>query len=43
MTVAYPRKLRGQLSAQDILDQVVRQREIHMVTINRYRFNEQRS
>lgn len=43
MTVAYPRKLRGQLSAQDILDRVVRQREIHMVTINRYRFNEQRS
>lgn len=43
MTVAYPRKLRGQLSAQDILDQVVRQREIHMVTLNRYRFNEQRS
>ena len=43
MTVAYPRKLRGQLSAQDILNQVVRQREIHMVTLNRYRFNEQRS
>ena len=43
MTVAYPRKLRGQLSAQDILDQVVRSREIHMVTLNRYRFNEQRS
>jgi len=43
MTVAYPRKLRGQLRAQDILDQVVRQREIHMVTLNRYRFNEQRS
>lgn len=43
MTVAYPRKLRGQLSAQDILDQVVRQRPLHMVTLNRYRFNEQRS
>ena len=43
MTVAYPHKLRGQLSAQDILDQVVRQREIHMVTLNRYRFSEQRS
>lgn len=43
MTVAYPRKLRGQLSAQDILDQVVHQREIHIVTLNRYRFNEQRS
>ncbi|MDX2255936.1 MAG: ferritin-like domain-containing protein [Pseudanabaenaceae cyanobacterium bins.39] len=43
MTVVYPHKLRGQLSAQDILDQVVRQREVHMLTLNRYRFNEQRS
>ncbi|MEI6429504.1 MAG: ferritin-like domain-containing protein [Pseudanabaena sp. ELA607] len=43
MTVAYPRKLRGELSARDILNQVVRQREIHMITLNRYRFNEQRS
>ncbi len=31
MTVAYPRKLRNQLSAQDILNQVVKQREVHMV------------
>jgi tRNA isopentenyl-2-thiomethyl-A-37 hydroxylase MiaE len=43
MTVAYPRKFRNQLSAQDILNQVVQQREVHMVTLNRYRFNEQRS
>ncbi|WP_271253664.1 DUF455 domain-containing protein [Pseudanabaena sp. Chao 1811] len=43
MTVAYPRKFRGQLSAEDILDNVVRQREIHMKTLNRYRFSEQRS
>ncbi len=43
MTVAYPRKLRGELSARDILNQVVRQPEIHMITLNRYRFNEQRS
>ncbi|MFN3926054.1 MAG: ferritin-like domain-containing protein [Pseudanabaenaceae cyanobacterium] len=43
MTVAYPRKFRNQLSAQDILNQVVKQRDIHMVTLNRYRFNEQRS
>ncbi|GAB4211885.1 MAG: ferritin-like domain-containing protein [Synechococcales cyanobacterium] len=43
MTVAYPRKLRNQLSAQDILQQVVRIRDIHMVTLNRYRYNEQRS
>ncbi|MEN9204951.1 MAG: ferritin-like domain-containing protein [Thermostichales cyanobacterium SZTDM-1c_bins_54] len=43
MTVAYPRKLRNQLSAQDILNQVVRIRDIHLVTLNRYRYNEQRS
>lgn len=43
MTVAYPHKFRGQLSAEDILDNVVRQREIHMKTLNRYRFSEQRS
>lgn len=43
MTVAYPRKFRNQLGAQDILNQVVKQREVHMVTLNRYRFNEQRS
>jgi hypothetical protein len=43
MTVAYPRKLRNNLSARDILKQVVSQREIHLVTLNRYRYNEQRS
>lgn len=43
MTVAYPRKFRNQLSARAILDRVVQQRELHMVTLNRYRFNEQRS
>jgi len=43
MTVAYPRKFRNQLSALDILRQVVDQRDIHLVTLNRYRFNEQRS
>ncbi|NJK33862.1 MAG: ferritin-like domain-containing protein [Oscillatoriales cyanobacterium SM2_2_1] len=43
MTVAYPRKFRNQLSAQAILNQVVRQWDIHMVTLNRYRFSEQRS
>ena len=43
MTVAYPHKFRGQLSAEDILDNVVRQREVHMTTLNRYRFSEQRS
>ena len=43
MTVAYPHKFRGQLSAEDILDNVVRQRKAHMDTLNRYRFSEQRS
>jgi hypothetical protein len=43
MTVAYPRKFRNNLSARDILQQVVSEREIHLVTLNRYRYNEQRS
>jgi len=43
MTVAHPRRFRNQLTAQAILDQVVRNREIHMVTLNRYRYSEQRS
>jgi bacterioferritin (cytochrome b1) len=43
MTVAYPRKFRNELSAQAVLNQVVKNREVHMVTLNRYRFNEQRS
>ncbi|MCS6812385.1 MAG: ferritin-like domain-containing protein [Cyanobacteria bacterium] len=43
MTVVYPRKLQNALSARDILTQVVRDREVHMITLNRYRFSEQRS
>ncbi|HAX79214.1 MAG TPA: DUF455 domain-containing protein [Cyanobacteria bacterium UBA11372] len=43
MTVAYPRKLQNTLGAREILAQVVRDREIHLITLNRYRFNEQRS
>jgi rubrerythrin len=43
MTVAHPRRFRNQLTAQAILDQVVRTPEIHMVTLNRYRYSEQRS
>ncbi|GAC1466759.1 MAG: ferritin-like domain-containing protein [Chamaesiphon sp.] len=43
MTVAYPRKLRNILGAREILKQVVRDREIHLLTLNRYRYNEQRS
>jgi len=42
MKVAYPRKTNG-MSARDILKQVVRDREIHHITLNRYRYNEQRS
>lgn len=43
MTVAYPRKLQNSLGAREIMQQVVRDRDIHIVTLNRYRFNEQRS
>lgn len=43
MTVAYPRKFGNALGARDILKQVVRDREIHLLTLNRYRFSEQRS
>jgi rubrerythrin len=43
MTVSYPRKYRNTLSARDILKRVVEDRELHMMTLNRYRYNEQRS
>lgn len=43
MTVAYPRKLHKSLGAREIMQQVVRDRDIHIITINRYRYNEQRS
>jgi hypothetical protein len=43
MTVVYPRKLQNSLSARDVLNQVVRDREVHLITLNRYRFSEQRS
>ncbi len=43
MTVAYPRKLNNAIGAREILTQVVRDREAHLITLNRYRFNEQRS
>jgi uncharacterized ferritin-like protein (DUF455 family) len=42
-TVAYPRKFQKGLGAREILSQVVRDREIHLITLNRYRFSEQRS
>jgi hypothetical protein len=43
MPVIYPRKLNNAIGARDILKQVVRDREVHLVTLNRYRYNEQRS
>ena len=43
MTVTYPRKFQNVLSARDILKQVVCDREIHLITLNRYRYSEQRS
>ncbi len=43
MTVVYPRKLSNALSARDIMKQVIQEREIHLITLNRYRYNEQHS
>ncbi|MEM9923194.1 MAG: ferritin-like domain-containing protein [Cyanobacteria bacterium P01_D01_bin.50] len=43
MTVAYPRKFQNSLSARDVMKQIVRDREIHLITLNRYRYSEQRS
>jgi len=46
MAVVYPRKFQsslGAMSARDVLGQVVHDREIHHITLNRYRFSEQRS
>ncbi|MFB2919419.1 ferritin-like domain-containing protein [Aerosakkonema funiforme] len=43
MTVAYPRKLRNSIGAREIMKQVVSDREVHLITLNRYRYSEQRS
>lgn len=43
MTVIYPRKFQNAMSARDILQRVVGDREIHLITLNRYRYSEQRS
>lgn len=43
MTVSYPRKFRNILSARDIMKQVVKERELQIMTLNRYRYSEQRS
>jgi Protein of unknown function (DUF455) len=41
--VIYPRKFQNAMSARDILKRVVSDREIHLITLNRYRYSEQRS
>ncbi|MDF5733322.1 MAG: ferritin-like domain-containing protein [Rhizonema sp. PD38] len=43
MTVVYPRKFQNALGARTILNRVVGDREIHLITLNRYRYSEQRS
>ncbi|BAY22568.1 hypothetical protein NIES2100_23310 [Calothrix sp. NIES-2100] len=43
MTVIYPRKFQNAMSARDILKRVVSDRELHLITLNRYRYSEQRS
>lgn len=43
MAVIYPRKFQNVLSARDVLKQVVSDRQIHLITLNRYRYSEQRS
>ncbi|BAY98996.1 hypothetical protein NIES37_29740 [Tolypothrix tenuis PCC 7101] len=43
MTVIYPRKFQNAISARDVLKRVVSDRELHFITLNRYRYSEQRS
>jgi hypothetical protein len=43
MAVTYPRKFLNTLSARDVMRQVVKDPEVHYITLNRYRYNEQRS
>jgi hypothetical protein len=43
MTITYPRKFRDRFGAREILSIVVRDREIHLMTLNRYRYSEQRA
>ncbi|MEH2462562.1 ferritin-like domain-containing protein [Nostoc sp.] len=43
MTIIYPRKFQNVLGAREILKRVVYDREIHLITLNRYRYSEQRS
>ncbi len=43
MTVTYPKKLRGELSARTMMNMVVQDPFIQNITLNRYRHSEQRS
>ncbi|MFZ4639987.1 MAG: ferritin-like domain-containing protein [Nodosilinea sp.] len=43
MAVTYPRPFLNVLSARDVMKQVVQDQEVHYLTLNRYRYNEQRS
>jgi len=43
MTVTYPKKLRGEFSARDIMQLVVKDPSLQYLTLNRYRYAEQRS
>ncbi|RCJ41253.1 DUF455 domain-containing protein [Nostoc minutum NIES-26] len=43
MAVIYPRKFQNALSARDILQRTVSDRELQLITLNRYRYSEQRS
>ena len=44
MKVAYPRKFNNSMSARDLLKQIVlHDRKLHLITLNRYRYSEQRS
>ncbi len=43
MAVTYPKKFLNTLSARDVMRQVVKDPEVHHITLNRYRYNEQRS
>jgi hypothetical protein len=43
MAVTYPKKFLNTLSARDVMRQVVKDPEVHYITLNRYRYNEQRS
>ena len=43
MAVTYPRKLVNNLSARDVMAEVVKERKLQVLFLNSYRFNEQRS